>query len=353
MRYRLIDLLACPYDGHFPLLLKSEEEAIVPECDRKSRVGCEKYCAYRNALLSDSKALANPCDGCLSIEIRKGTLYCPNCQRCYPIHSGIPHLVPDELAITNDSPPRDANFRVKWLQQQQRDLEADVFEEFFAPHQTYIDGTAVLDALDLQREDRLLDVGSGIGRLMRFVIGHCTEIVALDFSCKSLELLHRRCETFNTKTVVHIVMGDAEYLPFRDAIFHKIMSFGVLEHMHLQSNQATLRQMRRTLLDGCVAVLTAYNFTPLRKLVAPIWRHGYFKEGWHAERIFYYRFDFAEMRELVAETFPNCRIYGIRNLPKNIGGCLAPISIWIDRGLECTSLSRLTGYYLLVRGVST
>lgn len=58
MRRELLNILACPSDGHYPLKLYVFDE---------------------------------------QGEIVDGIIVCPNCLRWYPIHESIPEMLPDEL----------------------------------------------------------------------------------------------------------------------------------------------------------------------------------------------------------------------------------------------------------------
>jgi uncharacterized protein YbaR (Trm112 family)/cyclopropane fatty-acyl-phospholipid synthase-like methyltransferase len=347
MRYRLLDLLACPYDRHFPLELAAETVIASPAAAASVRAKCERWCALRHCAPAGAD-VSWPCDGCLESDIVDGTLRCSSCTRVFPIRAGIPRLLPDQLAHAGDDPPRDHDTRIKWQQQRQRDREAESFERLFLPYQTRLDATTCLDALDLGADDRLLDGGSGVGRLLRFAAGRCAEIVALDFSARSLQVLVSRSD-IDPATPVHAILGDVEHLPLRDGVFDKVLSFGILEHLPSEaSNRATLREMHRVLRDRGLVALTAYNYAPLRRAMAPFSGAPHDRNGWHDE-IFFHRFATAELRALLAGVFSAFTITGLRHFPKQPASLLAPIAEPLDRALARTPFSRLAGYYLLAR----
>src|SRR5438876_11639845 len=68
LKRRLLDILACPIDKHYPLELHVFEE---------------------------------------KEEITEGLLVCTECNRCYPIYDEIPQMLPDDL--------RDAKEDLEWL----------------------------------------------------------------------------------------------------------------------------------------------------------------------------------------------------------------------------------------------
>jgi len=100
MKYRLMDVLACPYDKTFPLVLVALGEKEYPErkYEWNRRPFCEEYCSLRNINIKQyPNPQELPCDLCIKKEITEGILYCPKCGRWYPIKAEIPILLPDEL----------------------------------------------------------------------------------------------------------------------------------------------------------------------------------------------------------------------------------------------------------------
>jgi len=108
MKYRFMDLAACPMCKHFPLELYVVEEKSYPEREQQVRELleqykpplCELYC-YRLQTPVGKKieevGSSTPCADCLKIEVVTGVLYCPNCGRWYPIIDEIPRMLPDNL----------------------------------------------------------------------------------------------------------------------------------------------------------------------------------------------------------------------------------------------------------------
>ncbi|MGB9717488.1 MAG: Trm112 family protein [Thermoproteota archaeon] len=102
MKYRLMDLLACPIDKDFPLKLivfQEEERSIDFKCDN---VVCELYCGLKASYVKDANLDAEVCNQCMRKEVLNGILICSKCNRWYPILDEIPQLLPDELRESNE-----------------------------------------------------------------------------------------------------------------------------------------------------------------------------------------------------------------------------------------------------------
>ncbi len=98
MKYRLMDLLACPYDKHFPLELYVIETEKYEEREIRLRrkPACELYCAYHGKRVETLSGDPG-CEDCLKNEVKTGVLYCVECGRWFPIIDEIPYMLPDDL----------------------------------------------------------------------------------------------------------------------------------------------------------------------------------------------------------------------------------------------------------------
>lgn len=106
MKFRLVDLLACPICKTFPLKLSVFETYDITPPEKIFK--CELYCAYHSVFVKDFKE--TDCVACYSKEIKTGLLVCPSCNRWYPIDEDIPRMLPDENRQEKD----DVDFLLRW-----------------------------------------------------------------------------------------------------------------------------------------------------------------------------------------------------------------------------------------------
>jgi SAM-dependent methyltransferase len=131
---------------------------------------------------------------------------------------------------------------------------------------------AILDALALEPEDRLLDVGCGGGLLLRDALASGATVTGLDHSEEMVRLARERAPG------AEVVLGSAERLPFADASFTAIAMSIVF--FFLPKPIAVLCECRRVLAAG--GRLALYTTSPaLRGTPAapePLASRGHFYE---------------------------------------------------------------------------
>lgn len=111
MKYRLLDVLACPICKTWPLeLLVFEETKYRYENLPEKIPYCRDYCGLNTKKLSELDVSTLDCKSCISREVVEGILKCPSCNRWYPITEEIPIMLPDELRRKDE----DLNFLKKW-----------------------------------------------------------------------------------------------------------------------------------------------------------------------------------------------------------------------------------------------
>ena len=129
---------------------------------------------------------------------------------------------------------------------------------------------AILDALALRPEDRLLEIGCGGGLLLRDALALAVSATGIDHSEEMVSLARERAPG------AEVVLGSAEQLPFEDASFAAVAMSVVF--FFLPDPLAVLRECRRVLrAGGRVAVYTtAPELRGTPAAPEPVASHGHF-----------------------------------------------------------------------------
>jgi demethylmenaquinone methyltransferase/2-methoxy-6-polyprenyl-1,4-benzoquinol methylase len=102
-----------------------------------------------------------------------------------------------------------------------------------------------LSMIDIQRGDRVLDVGCGTGFATEGLLRYTDDVHGLD---QSIHQMEKAFEKFGRNDDVRFYRGDAERLPFRNDAFDVVWSSGSIEYW--PNPVATLRELRRVVKPG-------------------------------------------------------------------------------------------------------
>lgn len=107
-----------------------------------------------------------------------------------------------------------------------------------------------LNQLKLNSTDKILDVGCGSGLLFSFLESAVEMIVGIDISYNLL----KKAKLEKTKKNVHLILADADHLPFKSNKFDTIFAFTVLQNMPIPAN--TLKEIKLIVKNKGKIVLT-------------------------------------------------------------------------------------------------
>jgi len=106
----------------------------------------------------------------------------------------------------------------------------------------------------------VLDVGCGSGLFFSHVAVKAKTVVGVDLSLKLLLKAKVHAKLFDN---VHIVMADADHLPFKNALFDVVFAFTMLQNMPVPKK--TLLEFKRQIISEGKLVVTglkkAFEFT--------------------------------------------------------------------------------------------
>jgi demethylmenaquinone methyltransferase/2-methoxy-6-polyprenyl-1,4-benzoquinol methylase len=112
-----------------------------------------------------------------------------------------------------------------------------------------------LELLDLDPDDRVLDVGCGTGFGTEGLLGYTDDVYGLD---QSIHQMEKAFEKFGRTDRVNFHRGDAERLPFADNSFDAIWSSGSIEYW--PNPVDALEEFRRVVEPGGPVLVVGPNY---------------------------------------------------------------------------------------------
>jgi ubiquinone/menaquinone biosynthesis C-methylase UbiE len=130
------------------------------------------------------------------------------------------------------------------------DLTASIYDMRYEEEQT-AKIEAALKNDTVKANGLVLDVGCGTGLLFQHVAGKSAGVVGLDISRKTLSNAKKREKEFRN---VHLVLADADHMPFNDGLFDGVYAFTVIQN--LPNPEDALAEMRNVARVGSTVVVT-------------------------------------------------------------------------------------------------
>jgi len=103
----------------------------------------------------------------------------------------------------------------------------------------------------------VLDIGCGQGTLLNYLPRFGAKMFGLDMSSVSLRRVASGAGELGYSDRVCLSMADAEHLPFPDACFDVVLSFGVLHHT--PDTRGGVKELWRVLKSGGLALVMLYR----------------------------------------------------------------------------------------------
>lgn len=118
--------------------------------------------------------------------------------------------------------------------------------------------------------DKVLDLGCGNGRLLRFIANKKIDYVGLDISEKLIKSAHLRQgfgEQASCLAKYKFVVGNITDLPFQDSSFDAVLAIASLYHIpSKESRQKSFQEVARVLKPGGVFVMTYWNMWEMSRI---------------------------------------------------------------------------------------
>lgn len=138
------------------------------------------------------------------------------------------------------------------------------------------------ETLDCQgaRGLAVLDVGCGQGIDLARYARNGAQVTGVDLTPRHVELARSHLRAFGLDG--EVLRGDAEALPFRDDVFDRVSSNGVLHHT--PNLDAALREIRRVLRPSGLATIVVYNRASLHYWLSQVLGQGLLRAHLFRER---------------------------------------------------------------------
>ncbi len=127
------------------------------------------------------------------------------------------------------------------------------YDELDAPRPPNPHLSATLSRLSPKPGGRALDLGCGSGRHLLLLAQHRLRPTGIDSSASALAKSRR------SAPAVPLAQASVDALPFADAIFDRVVAWGVLFHLHPDHLRRALSEIRRVLPPDGTAVLHALD----------------------------------------------------------------------------------------------
>lgn len=111
--------------------------------------------------------------------------------------------------------------------------------------------SSILDYLDLKRNDILVDVGGGTGRLAQALKHHVRGCVVLDYSYNMLQ------KAKGKDNDIMLVQASSDAMPFRDGTIEKLFMNDSLHH--IQAQKGTIHECERILTKPGKLMIREFN----------------------------------------------------------------------------------------------
>ncbi|MBF0294471.1 MAG: methyltransferase domain-containing protein [Magnetococcales bacterium] len=183
-------------------------------------------------------------------------LACRACSRVYPVVDGIPRML-----VVDDPLLKEAKDHWEGSPHFQYEAHAELFtRDYFEEQDRWRANEVDPFSMEIYRFEEVrgkmtLDIGCGSGWVVKSFARHGAYSVGVDFTERAVISTAAALQTYRLPGMV--VQADAQALPFRDGVFDRVSSIGVLHH--IPDTQQGIREAWRVLKPGGNAIISLYG----------------------------------------------------------------------------------------------
>ena len=245
MKYRLLDLIQ-PISENTFLSVHSKLVRTVPFSEKLTTVKCNRYCGFKNCLISDGAVSPEDCNECYTHEIIEGELVSQSGKR-YPIRGGIPRIFSG--AMRDFLEKNQATFSLEW--KMFKFGERNWNQDIEARKALFLKGMGV--SKDRLKAKLIVDAGCGSGLLsMTMAESYGMEVIALDLAT-GIEKAYEHCSS----PYVYFIQCSVLEPPVRDCVADFVYCAGVL--IALPDTKTGFEVLPRLLKDDGRYFVRAYH----------------------------------------------------------------------------------------------
>ena len=134
-----------------------------------------------------------------------------------------------------------------------------LIDEYYQPNRPYSKRRIkiVLQAINPRAQERILDIGCGVGTFAFHCAKQGAETFGLDYSPESIKTANKLCEQFQVNQNTSFLIASGMQLPFKNACFDKIVAADFIEHITYDEKDILLKEMDRVLKpEGYIIIFT-------------------------------------------------------------------------------------------------
>lgn len=132
------------------------------------------------------------------------------------------------------------------------DRIASIYDGLYGREQSQKIKKALL-SLNFNPPEDILDVGCGIGLLLKHINGLACTFVGVDIAGKPLKIAKKLIKS-SIVNEAFLIRADADFLPFKDGVFDKVFAITLLQNM--PNYVSALNEMARVAKDDAIIIVT-------------------------------------------------------------------------------------------------